>query len=183
MTMKKFVILFTVVATYLISPYVYGQKYVAEKSSITFFSDAAIEDITANNKKASSIFNTATSDIVFSIPIAEFQFEKSLMQEHFNEKYMESDKYPKSTFQGKVMGFNPDANSPYEAKATGKLTIHGVTKDVEIPGTIEKQGNNLVMKSKFIVKLADYKIEIPQLLWQNIAEQVEVTAEFTYKPQ
>lgn len=160
-----------------------AQKYVAEKSSIVFFSDAAIEDITADNKKASSIFNSSTSDIVFSIPISEFQFEKSLMQEHFNEKYMESDKYPKSTFQGKVSGYNSSATGVQQAKATGKLTIHGETREVEIPGTIEKQGDKLVMKSKFIVKLADYKIEIPQLLWQNIAEQVEVTTEFTYKPQ
>ena len=66
-------------------------------------------------------------------------------------------------------------------KAQGKLTIHGVTKDVEIPGTIEKQGDKLVMKSVFIVKLADYKVDIPKLMWQNIAEQVEVTVNFTYK--
>src|SRR5687767_8832418 len=77
------------------------QKYVAEKTFISFFSDAAIEDIKADNKKTTSIFDSATGEIVFSVPINEFQFEKSLMQEHFNEKYMESDKYPKSTFNGK----------------------------------------------------------------------------------
>lgn len=162
---------------------VIGQKYVIDKAFIQFFSDAAIEDIKAENKKASSIFNAATGEVVFSIPINEFQFEKSLMQEHFNEKYMESDKYPKSTFQGKISGFDPKATGPQQAKATGKLTIHGVTKEVEIPGTIEKTNDKLSMKSKFIVKLADYNITIPQLLWQNIAEQVEVTVDFLYKPQ
>jgi polyisoprenoid-binding protein YceI len=160
-----------------------AQKFVTEKSNIVFFSDAAIEDIKADNKKATSIFNTANGDIVFSIPISEFQFEKSLMQEHFNEKYMESDKYPKATFQGKIPDFKIDAQGPQQAKATGKLTIHGVTRDVEIPGTIEKQGDKLLVKTKFMVKLEDYKIAIPQLLWQNIAEQVEVTGEFQYKPQ
>lgn len=160
-----------------------AQKYSVEKSQVTFFSKAAIEDITAENKKAGGIFNTATSEIVFSISITDFKFAKSLMQEHFNEKYMESDKYPKSTFQGKVEGFNINTKEPQNAKVIGKLTIHGVTKDVELPGTIERQSDKLIMKSKFLVKLEDYKITIPQLLWQNIAEQVEVTVEFAFKPQ
>jgi polyisoprenoid-binding protein YceI len=160
-----------------------AQKYTAAKSFISFYSHAAIEDITADNKKVSSILNVATNDIVFSVPINEFKFAKSLMQEHFNEKYMESDKYPKATFSGKVSGFDPSKSGVQKAKANGKLTIHGVTRDVEIPGTLEKQGESLQLKAKFVVKLADYKIEIPQLLWQNIAEQVEVTADFLYKPQ
>ncbi len=159
-----------------------AQKYVAEKTYVKFFSDAALEDITAENEKTSSIFNAATDEIVFSVPIREFQFAKSLMQEHFNEKYMESEKFPKATFQGKVDGYKADASGMYDAKAIGKLTIHGVTRNVEIPGTIEKKGSNLIMKTKFIVRLEDYDIDIPQLLWQNIAEQVEVTGEFTFKP-
>jgi hypothetical protein len=160
-----------------------AQKFSLEKSTIMFFSDAAIEDIKADNKKTSAIFNSENGEIVFSIPIQEFQFDKSLMKEHFNEKYMESDKFPKATFQGKISDFDPSKTEPQNARANGKLTIHGVTNDVEIPGTIEKQGDKYLIKSKFIVKLADYKIEIPQLLWQNIAEQVEVTADFTFKPQ
>jgi polyisoprenoid-binding protein YceI len=166
-----------------LTTYSFGQKYTVEKSLIVFFSDAAIEDITADNKNASGLFNAATGDIVFSVPITEFQFEKSLMQEHFNEKYMESDKFPKSTFQGKISDFNPSSGSTQNVKSSGKLTIHGITRDVEIPGSIEKQKDKLLMKAKFIVKLADYKIEIPQLLWQNIAEEVEVTLDFTFKPQ
>jgi polyisoprenoid-binding protein YceI len=160
-----------------------AQKFVNDKSLISFYSHAAIEDITADNKKASGIFNESTADIVFSIPITEFRFKKSLMEEHFNEKYMESDKYPKSTFQGKLVGFDPSTVGIQQVKASGKLMIHGVTRDVEVPGTIEKQKDKWLMKAKFIVKLVDYKIEIPQLLWQNIAEQVDVTAEFTFKPQ
>jgi polyisoprenoid-binding protein YceI len=160
-----------------------AQKYTTEKTFVSFFSDAAIEDITAENTKTAGVFNAATGDIAFSVPIKEYQFEKSLMQEHFNEKYMETEKFPKSTFQGKVNGYDANATGIQNVTSTGKLTIHGETKDIEIPGTIEKQGDKLVMKSKFIVKLEDYKITIPQLLWQNIAEQVEVTADFTFKPQ
>src|SRR5689334_2689214 len=113
----------------------FAQKYGVEKSFVSFYSHATIEDITAENKKSSAIFNAATGDIVFSIPIADFKFAKSLMQEHFNEKYMETEKFPKATFQGKVSGFDAAATGLQNAKATGKLAIHGVTKDVEIPGT------------------------------------------------
>lgn len=161
----------------------FAQKYTVEKSSVTFFSHATIEDIAAENKKASGLYSTISNDLVFSIPISEFQFSKSLMQEHFNEKYMESDKYPKSTFQGKVEEFDTSKAGSQNVKAKGKLTIHGVTNEVELPGTIEKQDDKLFVKSKFIVKLKDYKIEIPQLLFQNIAEQVEVTVDFVFKPQ
>jgi hypothetical protein len=160
-----------------------AQKFVSERSTIIFFSSAAIEDITATNTKASSIINLTTSEVAYSVLIKEFKFEKKLMQQHFNEKYMESDKYPKSTFAGKLEGFDPSATMVQQVKAIGKLTIHGVTKEVIIPGTIEVSPTKILVKSKFMVKLADYKIEIPKLLWQNIAEQVEVTVEFIYKPQ
>ena len=161
----------------------YGQKYVSEKSLVSFYSHATIEDITARNTKSSSIFNTATGEIVFSIPTNEYQFAKSLMKEHFNsDKYMDSEKFPKSTFQGTITGFQPTTTGEQQAKANGKLTIHGVTKDVEIPGVLEFRKDKVIMKSSFIIKLDDYQITRPQLLWQNIAEQVEVKAEFTYKP-
>lgn len=161
-----------------------AQKYVSEKGVITFFSEAAIEDIKAENPKASSMLNTSTTDIAFVVPIREFQFEKKLMQEHFNEKYMESEKYPKATFSGKLDGFvSTGAPGVQKVKALGKLVIHGVPKDVEISGTVETTTQYILIKSKFIVRLEDFKIKIPQLMWQNIAEQVEVSVEFTYKPQ
>ena len=159
-----------------------AQKYTADKAFISFFSDAAIEDITAENTKVSTIFNSATGDIVYSVPMKDFKFAKSLMQEHFNEKYIESEKFPKATFQGKLVGFEMSKSGPQEARAQGKLTIHGVTKDIDVPGTFEVSGKKVTMKSKFMVKVADYNIEIPQLLFQNIAEQVEVTIDFAYKP-
>ncbi|HTE29450.1 MAG TPA: YceI family protein [Chryseolinea sp.] len=158
-----------------------GQKYILEVSRVTFFSDAPIEDITAENTKASSIFDSASGDVAYSIPIREFQFVKSLMKEHFNERYMDSEQFPKSTFQGKIMGVDMKSEGTQNVKATGKLTVHGVSQEIDVPGTIEKKGDKLFMKSKFIVRLEDYKITIPQLMWQNIAEQVEVTLDFTYR--
>jgi hypothetical protein len=160
----------------------HSQKFTADKTYIKFFSDAAIEDITAENTKSSSIFNEITGDVVFSIPNKEFEFEKSLMKEHFNEKYLETEQFPKSTFQGKISGYQSSITGEQKATAIGKMTIHGVTQDVQIPGTMLMANGVLTMKAKFMVKLADYKIKIPQLLWKNIAEEVEVTVEFNYKP-
>jgi polyisoprenoid-binding protein YceI len=176
--MKKIVILFFLG----ISSTAWAQKFAAESSYVLFYSHAAIEDIKAENKKSSSMFNTSTGDVVFAIPNQDFQFQKSLMQEHFNEKYMETEKYPRATFQGKISGFDEKATGTQNATAKGKMTIHGVTRDVEIPGTMEMVDNKITLKSKFIIVLVDYKVQRPQLLWKNIAEQVEVTIEFTYKP-
>ena len=158
-----------------------AQKFTAEKTYIKFFSDAAIEDIAAENTKESSIFNDETGDVVFSVPIKEFEFDKSLMKQHFNEKYMESEQYPKAIFQGKISGYQSSVSGEQKATASGKLSIHGVTQEVQIPGTIENLKGAWKMKAKFMVKLVDYKIKIPQLLWKNIAEEVEVTIEFNYK--
>ena len=159
-----------------------AQKFTADKSYIKFYSHATIEDIAAENTKASSIFNEANGDVVFSIPIKEFEFEKSLMKEHFNEKYMETEQFPKATFQGKISGYQPSVSGEQKATAAGKMTIHGVTQDVQIPGTMINSNGVLTMKAKFMIKLVDYKVKIPQLLWKNIAEEVEVTVEFNYKP-
>ena len=161
---------------------VQGQKFISESSKVTFFSKASVQDIAANNSKSTSTFNTATSEIEFMVPIKEFTFEKSLMQKHFNEKYIESEKYPKSTFQGKILDFQPQKSGPQLARAVGKFTVHGVTKDIDVPGTVEFVNGRIIMKSKFKVKLVDYKIEIPQLLWRNVTEEVEVSVDFTYKP-
>lgn len=159
-----------------------AQKFLVEKSTVTFFSNAAIENIAAENSKSNSIFNETTGEIVFSIPVTEFEFAKSLMKEHFNEKYLETEKYLKSTFQGKIAGYQTGVNGVQQVRASGKLTIHGVTKDIDTRGTMEKANGKIVIKSSFIVKLEDYMIKIPQVLWQNIAKEVEVKVEFLYRP-
>jgi hypothetical protein len=176
--MKKFLLL---IVSLTLATTLAAQKFTSEKGVISFFSDAAIEDIKADNNMVGSLFNSSSGELVYIVKIKDFKFEKSLMREHFNEKYMETEKFPKSTFQGKILGFK--ANSPGEQKvrAVGKLTIHGVTKDVDIPGTLEFSGGKAVMKSKFIVKLQDYGVKIPKLVWQNIAEEIEVKIDFTYK--
>lgn len=158
-----------------------AQKMMAEKTFVSFFSKASIEDIKAENTKSMSIFNGETMDIVFSIPIKEFEFDKALMKEHFNEKYLESEKFPKATFSGKVSGFSKEISGVQNATAKGKMTIHGVSREIEVPGTITLEGGKVVVKAVFKIKLADYAVTIPQLLWKNIAEEVEVKIDFVYK--
>jgi hypothetical protein len=160
----------------------YAQKFTAEKGQITFFSDAAIEDIEAVNSIVGSLFNGTTGELVYIMKIRDFVFHKALMREHFNEKYMESEKFPKATFQGKIIGYKPNTTGEQKVKAIGKLAIHGVTRDIEVPGSVELVNGKLQMKSKFMVKLQDYNIKIPTLVWQNIAEEVQVTIDFIYKP-
>ncbi len=160
----------------------FSQKYTLEKSTITFYSDAPVEDIKAENSKAASLLNMTTGDIVFSIPIEEFEFEKDLMKKHFNEKYLETEKYPKATFQGKIIGFKTEVSGEQETSAKGKLTMHGVTKEIEVQGIIDMTNNKPRIKANFKIRIADYNIKIPQLLWKNIAEEVDVKVEFNYKP-
>ena len=158
-----------------------GQKYITESGQISFFSYAPIEDIKASNQKVVSIFDTESGNLVFSIPIKDFEFDKSLMREHFNEKYMETEKYPKSTFKGTVEGYT-DQEGEQNVVAKGDLTIHGVTHQIEISGTLESSGSNVVIKATFSVSVADYEVEIPSLLFSNIAEVVDVTVDLKYKP-
>ncbi len=165
----------------VISVNLYAQKYTAESGAVSFFSEAPLENIEAHNNEAKSIFDADNGNIVFSIPIKGFTFAKSLMQEHFNENYLESDKYPNATFEGKIINFQKKSGEQ-KATAKGTMTIHGVSKEVEIAGTINMKEDKIVIDSKFPLKVADYEIEIPKIVFYNIAEEVEVSAEFTYKP-
>jgi hypothetical protein len=176
--MKKYLVVFLAFIPFI----QYAQNWSVEKGVVTFFSDAAIEDIKATNKKPRGLWAKETNAIAFEVPIIDFKFAKNLMQQHFNEKYMETEKFPKASFEGVVNNFKPDTKGVQNVSSKGKMTIHGVTREIDIPGTAEVTADKkIVVKSKFMVKLEDYKIAIPQLMWQNIAEQVEVTVEFTFK--
>lgn len=160
-----------------------AQRYIAENGFISFFSQAPVENIEADNRKVTSLFNASDGMVAFSVPIKEFQFEKKLMQEHFNDKYMESNRFPRATFSGKVSGYTMNGRGLQSVRAKGKLSIHGIVKDVDVPGTFEVRDGQLLLKSKFKVINKDYGIEIPQILWKNVSEEIEITIEMTYKPQ
>ena len=153
-----------------------AQIYMGKTCEISFFSKGPIEDISAVNKTTKPILNTATGDIAVKITIKGFEFEKKLMQEHFNEKYMESDKFPYTTFTGKINeAVDYKKDGVYKVTVTGKLNIHGVEKERTIEGTVTVKGGDVLLDSKFNVALKDHNIEIPSIVVQNIAEVVQVS--------
>jgi polyisoprenoid-binding protein YceI len=105
------------------------------------------------------------------------------MKEHFNDKYMESDRFPRSTFSGTITGYSMTATGPQRVRAQGKLTIHGIVKEIDVPGSLEVKDGVIQMKTRFNVLLADYGIRIPQLLWENISEEIQITVDLTYNPK
>lgn len=160
-----------------------GQVYQSYKSETSFFSEAPLEDISASNDGGASVWNMNSNEIVFLVPIRGFQFRKSLMQEHFNENYLESEKYPTATFKGTVTGFDPAREGIQQVQASGTLLIHGQEQAVQTRGTLEKKAEEFILKAVFPVALKDYGIAIPRLVVRNIAEVVEVSLEYYYRPK
>ncbi|MEP5613417.1 MAG: YceI family protein [Cyclobacteriaceae bacterium] len=158
-----------------------GQKFKSVDSSIRFYSDAPIEDIEATNAAAASIIDLDSRSFVFMVPVKEFTFRKKLMQEHFNENYLESDKYPKAIFKGKIKNWNGEKGE-FSAVAEGEMSLHGVEKQISVDGQIVYDDTGMTITSVFSIKLEDYKIKIPKAVFYNIAEVVEVTISFQYKP-
>jgi len=146
-----------------------AQQYLAKEAEISFFSEAPIEDMSAKNTKVSAVYDDETKQLVFQLNISDFIFPKPLMQEHFNENYLESDKFPKSYFSG-IVG---DINKNLTAKGT--LKIHGVSNEVEVTGSLEKTNDSVIINATFVIELTDYKIKIPRVVMYNIAEEIEVT--------
>ncbi len=161
-----------------------AQKYFTRSGKISFYSDAPLEKIEAVNNSATSVLDAETGKMEFAVLIKGFQFEKSLMQEHFNENYMESSKYPKALFKGKItdmdaVNFNQDGE--YTVNVKGDLTIHGVTQPKEATGTFTVKDGKIAASSTFETKVADHKIEVPSVVRENIAKAVLVKVEIDYE--
>ncbi|MDX2248046.1 MAG: YceI family protein [Bacteroidia bacterium] len=162
-----------------------AQKFMTRTGHIKFYSHTAVEDIEANNHQVTSVLDTGTGDLVFAVLMKSFQFEKALMQEHFNEKYVESEKFPKSTFKGKITNLseiNFAKNGSYKTKVEGVLTIHGIAKEIVTEGTLVVEEGKISANAKFPVTVADYEIKIPAVVKDNIAKEMEVTVEMNYQP-
>ncbi|WP_291727537.1 YceI family protein [Bernardetia sp.] len=152
-----------------------AQRYVLENSKVHFFSSAPMEDIEATNEACKGVIDTKTNSFAFRIPIKSFVFPSSLMQQHFNENYMDSEKYPNASFKGKIEGdYDLTKDGTYDVMAVGDLEIHGKKQPRKIPSQIIVQGGKASIKSTFNVKLEDHAIKIPSLMFQKIAETVKV---------
>jgi polyisoprenoid-binding protein YceI len=155
-----------------------------ENVEASFFSEARFENIEAVSKSGTSAINRANREVAFKIPIQSFDFRKKLMQEHFNENYLESDKFPNATFKGKIIediDLSNDGN--YSVTALGKLTVHGVTTDRTITGKIVVKNNQIVLTSSFIVPVSDHNIDIPNDKISNISQNIDVKIKAVYEPK
>lgn len=162
-----------------------AQRYMTRNGHISFFSHTAIEDIEANNYQTNSVIDTEKGELVFAVLMKGFQFEKALMQEHFNEKYVESDKFPRASFKGKITNLDAidfSKAGTYPAEVEGDLMIHGVTQAVKTAGTFEVKDGQLLAKATFEVAVADYDIRIPSVVQDNIAKVMEVHVDIAYEP-
>jgi hypothetical protein len=181
--MKKLLKLTLVIAILVTTSIAKAQIFKSKKDGvkISFFSETPVENISAENTTSNALI--VKDSISFKIPNKGFIFPKPLMQEHFNENYMESEKYKYSIFRGQFnekIDFTKDGT--YAVSATGKINIHGVEKLVTLKGTITIKGNDVMLNSSFEVKLADHNIERPKLVLQNIAEVIKVKVEAHFNP-
>lgn len=159
-------------------------RYFTKTGHIEFFSHTAMEDIKGVNDQVTSFIDISTGEMVFSVLSRSFQFAKPLMQEHFNENYMESEKFPKASFEGKVTDLKSvdfTKSGKYPVKVAGKLTIHGVIREIEASGNITVDKDKLVGESAFPLNPEDFGIKIPSVVRQNIAESMQVTVQMNYQ--
>lgn len=165
---------------------VHAQNFFTKNGMVSFFSKSPLENISAANNQVVSVLNTATGDIRFSIIIRGFQFKKALMQEHFNENYMESEKFPKATFTGTVTDISRvdlTKDGDYSISVSGDLMIHGVTKKITTPAVIAVKSGKFTTNATFRVLLSDYNISIPKLVENNIAKTIEIKVDCNYEPK
>ena len=177
---------FKIIAFFLIAASfnLQAQKYFTRAGEISFNSDTPMEKIEAENKTVSSVFDSESGKIQFAVLIKAFHFEKALMQEHFNENYMESSKFPKATFKGEVKNLadiNLSKDGTYEAVVEGKMTIHGKTQTVETTGTFTVADGQITATSAFEIAVADYGIKIPKVVRENIAKIVVIAVNLKYE--
>ena len=160
-------------------------RYFTKTGRIEFSSKAPLEDIDAVNKSVTAVLDAKSGALQFSVLMKGFEFDKALMQEHFNENYIESDKFPKADFKGTITNNNDiDYSKPgtYTANVNGKLTIRGVTKDVQTTGTIKVEGENLATTSAFNILLSDYNIKIPAVVKDKINNNVRISVNTKLEP-
>jgi polyisoprenoid-binding protein YceI len=171
-------------STALLSGTAFAQMFATSGGNTKFSASTPLENIEAENKKSQVILNTANNEIAIRMNMREFVFPNKLMQEHFNENYIESEKYPTSTFSGKVDNA-PDytKNGDYDVSATGKFTVHGVTRERTIKGKMKIDAGKITISSDFEVALVDHKIEVPSVVFVKIAQVIKVKTQYVLMPR
>jgi len=159
-----------------------SEKVIARQGQVSFFSYTSVENIKAENNQVLSIIDLENGSIAVSMLMNTFVFEKALMKEHFNESYIESDIYPKATFEGDILDFNPKLEGEQTKIIKGKFFMHGVSKELEIKTKIINEQGKYVLSGTFETLVKDYNINIPPLLAGNIAKSISINFRFEYQP-
>ncbi|SHN03050.1 YceI family protein [Chitinophaga sp. CF418] len=179
--MKRYILLS---AMLLLTATVFSQeRFFTKNGHISFEAGTDLEDIKAVNNGASSVFDTSTGQIECAVLIKGFEFRRALMQEHFNENYMESDKYPKAIFKGKIINIdkvNFRQDGTYPLKIKGLLEMHGTKKEIETNGILNIAGEVVNAHTEFTVLISDYNISIPGLVKDKISKTATVKIECIY---
>lgn len=157
------------------------EKYITKEGTVSFYSHTLIEDIKADNNQVLGIIDMESGNVSVKMLMRSFVFKKALMQEHFNENYMESEKYPKGSFKGKIENYDPD-NISDKIIVKGMLNLHGEAKEIEVEASINKTEEGFNVKGDFYVDPADFKIKIPKVVKDNISKKIKVSYEFNFKP-
>ena len=157
-------------------------QQIARQGQVSFFSYTTVENIEADNNQVLSILDLPSRKIAVSMLMRAFVFKKALMQEHFNESYVESDIFPKATFEGTILDFDPDLEGIQTKMIAGQLTIHGITKEIEIKTHIENQKGIYSLNGDFQVAIKDFEIKVPPVVEKNIAETISIMFRFEYAP-
>ena len=183
--MKKLILSLVIFAGLAVQ--VQAQKYFTKGGRIDFDATATSspEKIQAVNRTVTCVMDAANGNIQFAVLVKGFTFERALMQEHFNENYMESEKFPKSEFKGTIANnasVNYSKDGSYNVTVKGKLTIHGETREVEAPGKLVVQGGKIIATANFNVQLADYKISIPGVVADKINKSAKIDVTCNLEP-
>jgi polyisoprenoid-binding protein YceI len=161
----------------------YSQLYMTRTGYISFLSSMPLEDIKADNNQVYAVIDPEKKEIAFTLLLKSFLFAKELQQEHFNENYVESDKYPKSSFVGSYKeNIDLSKDGTYPITVTGTLTLHGVTKPIAEPATLQVKAGHLLGECSFFINPEDYNITIPSVVRDKIAKQVSVTVKIDCTP-
>lgn len=155
-------------------------QYISRQGEMTFFSYTSVENIEASNNQVLSLFYPATNKIGVQVLMRAFTFEKSLMYQHFNDSYIESDLYPKALFEGEIIDFDPNQDSEQTRIIKGKFTMRNITKPLEVKALITKKEQTYTISGTVDVLIDDYSIKVPALLSPNIAKNIQVTFNFQY---
>ena len=161
-------------------------KYMTKTGSMSFeASQPTFEPIEASHTAVSALLNAETGELAVLALVRGFRFPLALMEEHFNENYIESHKYPKTSFKGSILNFDPNAlsNQPRTVQLTGELSMHGVTNTINVEGRMTKIDGLITLESSFAVKTSDYAIEIPSLVRKQIDENVQIEVSLPLQPK